>query len=336
MGKNIHEIAALSGVSIGTVSRVMNKRPGVHPETKKRVEEIVQKFGYQPSAMARGLKRQRSDTVMLLVPNLTDIYYAQLVNHLSQLVRQQGRRLLLGISDWDPAVEAGYLRQVADGAVDGLIVSPVGQTENLPLYLELALRQFPVVAIEDPCVGIPFPTVKYNDVAGAADAVRYLIGKGHKRIAFCAANMQIGTVRDRHQGYLEAHIQAGLPMNKQLILANDTKDFCCWNCDKLIARIRAANPPTALLAENDFLALRIIRCLTDAGIKVPGDVAVVGFDNVYTPELLAMPLTSVSLPWQELCRRTLEILIARIEHPEIPADNQPELLMPKLAKGKTA
>lgn len=336
MGKNIHEIAALSGVSIGTVSRVVNQRPGVHPETRQRVEAIVAKFGYQPSAMARGLKRQRSDTIMLLVPNLADLYYAQLVNYMSQLSRHQGRRLLLGISDWDPVVEAGYLRQIADGAVDGLIVSPVGQTENLPLYIELASRQFPVIAIEDPCVGVPFPTIKYNDTAGAAEAVRYLIGQGHKRIAFCAASMQVGTVRDRHQGYLEAHIQAGISLDKRLILADSKKDFSSWDCSRLIARLRGANPPTALLAENDVLAIRIISELVQAGIKVPEDVAVVGFDNIYAPEQLAVPLTSVALPWQDLCRRALELLIARIDHLEVKEGPFPELLMPRLVEGKTA
>lgn len=335
MGKNIHEIAALSGVSIGTVSRVVNHRPGVHPETKARVDEVIRRFGYQPSAMARGLKRQRSDTVMLLVPNITDIYYSGLVHHLGQLCREQGRRLLLGVSDWDPAVEAGYLRQVADGAVDGLIISPVGQAANLSLYIELAARQFPVVAIENPCQGVPFPTVKYDDVAGAAAAVRHLFDKGHRRIAFAAANMQVGTVCDRHQGYLEAHIQAGIALDKQLILADD-RGFAAWPHQRLFKLSRSATGPTALLAENDFLALTIIHRLVAAGVRIPGNLAVIGFDNAYPPELLGIQLTTVAIPWQELCRRALEILTARIEHPEAAVNLVPELLMPELAIGGTA
>ena len=134
----IEDIARKAGVCIGTVSRVLNNKDRVHPKTRERIERIIEQTGYRPSAMGRGLVTRRSHNIMLLVHNLADPHCIRLAKNLSRLCRTKGLKLLVGDSDYDPAIEAECLRMLRDGSVDGLVVSPLAGSKNLALYRKLA------------------------------------------------------------------------------------------------------------------------------------------------------------------------------------------------------
>ena len=334
--KTIHEIAKLANVSIGTVSRVVNDRPNVKPDTRKRVKDIVEKFGYRPSAMARGLQRRRTDAIMLIVSDIADLYYPRLIKYLNSRCREAGLHLILGCSDWNPKVEAGYLRQVMDGFVDGLIISPASTNhQNAALFMDIAAHKFPVVTIENECPGASFPTILYDDAGGARSAVVALARQGHKRIGYCACNIQVGTVRRRYEGYLEGHRAEGLVAAQELSLT-DSAGIDAWDFDALIRLLHSKQPPTAILTQNDFMALRIMFHLEKAGIKVPKDLAVVGYGDIYPAELLKQQLSSVAVPWRELCDASLSLLRQQISHIGRQVPFTPQMLMPSFKAGSTS
>ena len=178
----IHDIARQAGVCIGTVSRVLNNKDRVHPRTRERIRCIIEQTGYQPSAMGRGLVTRRSHNVMLLVHNIADPHCIGLAKHLSRLCRARGYRLLVGDSDYEPALEAECLRDVHDGSADGLLVSPLPGAHSLPLFRKLTDARFPMFPLMNAVPGTRIPCVKYDDLGAGRLATVFLPGRGHRRI----------------------------------------------------------------------------------------------------------------------------------------------------------
>lgn len=329
------EIARMAGVSIGTVSRVVNNKDKVHPETRTRIQALIDQVGYRPSAAAQALASRRTNNIMLVVPNITDDYYPKVVQHMSRLCRTRGRRLLLGVSEFDPEIEAEFLAHAHERVVDGVLVAPLQDERNSRYFMELARREVPVVLIDLECRDFRMPTVKYDDLAGAREAVDHLLDKGHRRIGFCASIMKLQTVQDRFQGYREALAAHDIPIDPSLCLRHST-GLESWPWSSLADLLDAANPPSALFAENDAMAHACIRFLKRRGLRVPDDMAVVGFGNNYLPHEVGQSLTSVALPMEESCAAAFEMLLARIT--ATPADRLPpeiKILTPRLVQGET-
>ncbi|MBT3194387.1 MAG: LacI family DNA-binding transcriptional regulator [Verrucomicrobia bacterium] len=331
----IDEIARLAGVSIGTVSRVINKRDKVRPETRERIQALIDQLGYQPSAAARNLASRRTQSIMLIVPNVTDNYYARLIRRMLQLGREHDQRIWLGVSDGEPDVEARYLSEAHEGNVDGLIVSSLLAEENTPHFLALAHRKFPVVHMSNECLNPRMNAVIYDDIAGAKLAMQHLFDKGHTRIAFCGATAHFRTVRERIRGYRESMAQAGYPVDPAWLLVTETRleEWPWENFDNLFG---TKPPPTAIFAENDVMAIACLRRLRASSRHIPEDVAVVGFDNTYPRHAVEQPLTTIALPLSDACRTAMEILLKEIGQPkEERTGNTVKMLPPSLVVGKT-
>jgi LacI family transcriptional regulator len=309
--KTIHDIAREAGVCIGTVSRVINNKDRVHPETRERIQHIIEKTGYRPSAMGRGLVLRRSHNLMLLLHNIADPHCTSLAKHLSRLCRTRGYRLIVGDSDYEPALEAECLRDIRDGSADGLIVSPLAGPRNLPLFRKLAATGFPVVVVMDPVPGTAIPCVKYDDLSAGRMATDYLLGKGHRQIVFAGWHTEFQTVQDRYQGHVESHTARNLAVRPELRLQlpkslSEVRDS--------LARALGLSPaPTAILAENEMVALTCCNALTQLGRRVPQDVAVMVFGDELLEGTAPVPMTAVSWRQGELCQRTLELLLNQIQ-----------------------
>ena len=336
MAVTVTDIANRAGVSIGTVSRVINGKDKVHPRTRQTILRLIQEMGYQPSALARGLACQRTGNVMLIVPNITDDYYPILVRLVSRSCRESGRRVLLGVSDLDPAIERLHLKQVAQGTADALIISSLQSPENVPAFLKLAAEGFPMVHIDVECLNLTMPTVKYDDVAGARMLTEHLLEKGHWRIAFCASAIAFQTVRDRHRSYQETLRQAGIEPDERLSLLASTR-LEDWPMQHLLDLVQGPEPPTAIIAENDMMAIACIQALRRTGLRVPADIAVTGFDNTYPDYLTERPLTSIALPIQEACCRAIQRVDQLIQMPKEQRyqATEIEVLLPQLVVGET-
>ena len=336
MAVTITEIANRAGVSIGTVSRVVNGKDKVHPNTRRTILRLIDETGYQPSALARGLASRRTGNLMLIVPNITDDYYPRLVRTITECCRQSERRVLLGVSDLDPAIERLHLEQVAQGTVDGLIVSSLQAPENVPAFLELAARGFPVVHLDVECLNPRMPTVKYDDFAAARMVTEHLLQKGHRRIAFCASAVGFQTVQDRHRGYQQTLRLAGVEPDERLSLMVPAH-LEEWPMQRLIGLMRGTEPPTAVITENDMMAIACSHALGREGLRVPDDVAVAGFGNTYPGYLAERPLTSVALPIEDACHRAMQRFEELIKMPKEERCQavDVDILPPRLVVGQT-
>ena len=315
MARTIHEIARIAGVSIGTVSRVLNDKPDVNEETRERVRRIISESDYRPSAVARGLQKSRTGSLMLVVPSLEDTYFLRAMNRFKSAFRNAGYRLVLGCSDWSAELEESYLEQAMDGLVDGLIITPMPATEKTArLYAKLAERRFPVVTLELPCPGDLFPNILYDDVGDFRRATENLFREGFGKVAFLASDIRIATVSHRHTGWIEAYRRAGKTVDPGLALVSDT-GADAFDFTPLIALARksvAAGERLAVLAQNDMLAVRAILALEKACLRAQQEVVVVGHGATLPSELQKYPMPSVEIPWRELCDRAMELLLAQI------------------------
>ena len=331
----MEEIAKMAGVSIGTVSRVVNKKDKVHPDTRQRIQALIDQVGYRPSASAQALASRRTNNVMLVVPNIVDDYYPKVVNCMSRLCRAREKRLLLGVSDFDPEIEAQFLANAHEGVVDGLIVASLQAEQNAGYFMDLARRNLPVVLMDLECPNFKVPTVKYDDKVGAEKAVAHLLNRGHRRVCFCSSTMEFKTVQDRFEGYREALTDHGIAIDESLCL-NHTTGLISWPWSSLENLLDSDDPPTALLAENDAMAQACIRFLRRRRLRVPEDIAVVGFGGSYLPHEVGQLLTSVALPFEESCEAALEMLLSLVALP--PEDRGPptvKIITPHLAEGET-
>jgi DNA-binding LacI/PurR family transcriptional regulator len=306
----IHDIARQAGVCIGTVSRVLNNKDRVHPKTRERIQRIIEQTGYRPSAMGRGLVLHRSHSIMLLLHNIADPHCVSLSKHLSRLCRTKGYKMLVGDSDYDPAVEAECLRAVRDGSSDGLLVSPLAGRRNLPVYRKLADSGFPVVAVMDAVPGHRIPCVKYDDLGAGRMATDYLLTKGHRDIAFAGWHTEFQTVRDRYQGHAESHQACQVVLRPELRL--QLPKSLTQVRESLAAALGLRASPTAILAENEMVGLACFNALIQLGRRVPDDVAVMVFGDELPEGAAPVPMTAVSLQQSELCQRALALLLEQI------------------------
>jgi LacI family transcriptional regulator len=332
----IHDLAAMAGVCIGTVSRVINNKDKVHPETRQRILELIEQTGYRPSALGRGLVLRRTNNLMLQVPNVADPYSASVAKNVSNYCRAHGYRTFLGDSDYDPAVEAEYLRRAMDGSADGLLISPLPTEENHSHYMDLVRAGFPVVAMDNAVPGVPIRCVKYDDVGGAVMAVDYLFEKGHRKIAYLQWRPAYQTVQDRLLGYAESHKKRGLKVNPEYIVSAP-ESLPDWNIEVLDKLLRIPNPPTAIFAENELMAMACVSSLVRLGKRIPDDVAVMSFGDALLDHVTPVPLTTIWLHQDEASRKAVQLLLDLIENPGQRAGRlEPYVQKPELIVRRSA
>jgi DNA-binding LacI/PurR family transcriptional regulator len=305
------EIARLAGVSISTVSRVLSGHTPVAEPTRKRVQTVIEQMGYEANAFGRGLASRRTGNILLVVPNITDDYYPIVVRHITRTCMRRRYRVFLGVSDSDPSTERELLKETRRLSVDGAIVSSIQREENIPAFVDIAHRRFPVVHMDTECLGVRLPTVKYDDREGARQLTRHLLQGRHRKISFVAAQAHFQTVRDRIAGFESALAEAGLrPASLPGAIRDDGIES--WPFDAMASALTRKDAPTALVAENDIMALAVLRRIEASGLRVPEDVAVAGFDNTCPPHLVEKPLTSVALPVEAACAAAIEMLFIQI------------------------
>jgi LacI family transcriptional regulator len=309
----IYDIAKTAGVSIGTVSRVMNGKDRVHPDTRARILAIAEQLRFQPSASARGLAMNRAHTIMMLVSDIANVYFAELAREINKASRTRGYRIILGDSDETINVEAEYLRTLLDRSVDGLIIAPLSTRANIPLYQDFVRRGFPLVMIDTDIEGVEVDCVKVDNERGGEMAVEYLHAKGHERIAFVSGDINFQTNRLRFQGYRSGLQRLGLPVCEEYFVLNQQflESAGFGGVGQLFS---LSKPPTAIFASSDLTAMACIHEVIGRGLRVPEDVAVVGFDNLAISSHMDIPLTTVAQPKDKVGGKAVELVLDRVEN----------------------
>lgn len=305
---SIHVVAERAGVSIATVSRVLNNSKPVNADTRRRVEEAVSALGYRTNTAGRSLAKSQSRLLMVLVPDFANPFYAQIVQGAESVMHAAGYKLLL-----TDATSSGPSHEVAMDAIYNRLVDGVINLAHLDddPTLHAALRDLPWVNCSEYVPESELPYVSIDHRQAAIDAVQFLLNRGHRRIGLVSADETFRWARLRHEGYVLAIQRAGLAHDPQLVRVAGSLDYEA-GAQAVGGLLALLESPTAVFAVSDTLAIGAIKALRRAGRRVPDDVAVLGFDDLPLSAVFEPALTTVSQPMRELGAQAAEILLARL------------------------
>jgi len=304
----IGQVATRAGVSIATVSRVLTNRKPVRPETRRRVLEAAGELDYVPSGPARALAGSPTGMLGLLMTDLTQPFYTELAHAIESEAQARGYTLILANGAGDSGREAAYLDLLAQRRVDGILVASRGVTTRHIDWLRRAPVEVVLVTCEAP--GIPLPAIVADSHDGAALAADHVLGLGHRRIGEIVGPAASASSPERHAGVLEALARAGIR----------ERDLAVEACDGDVAGGRVAaeallarSPsPTAILCYNDLVAVGALHAIAAAGLSCPGDVSVVGFDDIPIASMVSPALTTVAQAVGEMARWSVDRITTQI------------------------
>jgi len=309
---SIKDIARVAGVSHSTVSRALSDSPVVNPETRARIKRLAREMGYSPDAGARGLVMGRTLTIGVVVTTISDPFIAEVVQGVESTAFKNGYTVILASSGAEPEREVAAVEMLRSKRVDGVIVtaSRVGA-----LYKEHLTRiEVPVVLLNNHGEsGGPYTfSVRVDDRHGGYLATRHLVERGHRRIAYVSVG-EAGhsSDRERQAGYCQALTEAGLPCDPALVFAGNGR----WDGGERVLPLLCAppEPPTAVFCFNDMTAVGLLRSARAAGLSVPEDLAVVGFDDIPIASYVVPSLTTIAQPKFELGEKAMQMVWILIE-----------------------
>ncbi|WDZ80205.1 LacI family DNA-binding transcriptional regulator (plasmid) [Ensifer adhaerens] len=330
----IKDIAEKAGVSVATVSRALSGSSLVTDETRKRIHELARELNYRPNVSARNLRTRRSMSVLLVVRDVGNPFYLEILKGVEATAREAGYAVLMGNTENDPDREVEYFNMLRDGHADGMIL----MTGKLPPPQpgeSADLSHLPVVVALEMIETAAFPHVQIDNVAAASAAVEHLISLGHRRIAHIAGPLPEVMAMHRRDGYRAAMAVAGLSIPSGYEVRGD---YLLESGEACAADLFALpEPPTAIFVANDEMAYGAIHALRRLGHDVPGDVSVVGFDDLYLSKAFYPPLTTVSQPRTEIGRTAMSLLLNIISGDDVVA-GPPAVVLPTTLniRGSTA
>ena len=312
----IHDVAKLAGVSAVTVSRVLNSSNRVSPTTQARVQRAIDELGYVPSVAARSLRSRQTFTLALIVPDINNTFWTTVARGVEDAAQGKGYSVFLCNSDEDPAKQQRYLDVVISQQVDGVIIAPYdAEADNLE---KLRRHSIPVVVVDRDISDWEVDTVRGDSVAGARALVKHLVGLGHQRIAVVTGPANTTTAIDRVVGYHLALSEAGIAVDPALIRFGEYRSSSGQR--EADALLRMAQPPTAIFAANNTIAVGIIDAVGRHGLRIPHDIALVSFDDLPDASHLFPFLTVASQPVYDLGVNAAQLLLSRLAADEdLPA-----------------
>jgi LacI family transcriptional regulator len=303
---SIRDVAAEAGVSVGTVSNVLNRPDVVAESTRRRVVDAIAKLGFVRNESARQLRAGQSRTVGLVVLDVANPFFTDVARGAEDTANEAGLAIILCNSDEDATKEARYLDLLEEQRVQGILITPV-HTDNGRLE-QLRHRGTPVVLLDRHATSNDQCSVAVDDVLGGELAMAHLIEQGHERVAFVGGPFTLRQVQERHSGATRAIAAAGRHPDSLLVVETPGLNVAAGR--DAAARLVGATPmPTAVFCANDLLALGVLQEMTRRVIRVPEDIAIVGYDDIEFAAAAAVPLTSVRQPRHLLGRTAAELLI---------------------------
>jgi LacI family transcriptional regulator len=306
----IKDVARRAGVSSMTVSRVINRSERVSPATRRRVEEAIAELGYVPSRLARGLIRQKTGTLALIVPDVANPFFTLIVRGAEDVARRAGYRIILCDTRADLTIEREVIEEMIAHRVEGIVIAPVSDRSRGHLQ-RLASFGVQFVLIDRTVRGIESDVVVGDNAGGARRLVEHLIALGHRRIGFITESDEVSTARDRRQNYEAALASAGLPLDPALIVSSTVDPRGGYEGMRRLLQLDER--PTAVFAVNNLVAVGAIEAVRAHGLDVPDDVAIVCFDDIEYASRLYPFLTVMAQPAETLGTLGTQLLVERIE-----------------------
>jgi len=330
---DIRTVAALAKVSIATVSRTINGSPAVSERLSKRVWQAIEQLNYFPNTHARSLVSGRSRLLGIIVENITNPFFPELIQSFEEVAVAHGYEILVSSSNSNPAILTTCVRRMLERKVEGVAVLTFGEEE--PVLDQLMHHDVPMVLAEFKLDDPKSSTILLDYTTGIHAAVKHLTELGHRNIAFLAGPHKLHSAITRENDYRTAMQNAGLPINKKWVV----------ECDHTLkggvagfAQLQSlASRPTAILCSNDMTAIGVLRAAYHDGLRVPQDLSVVGLDDIDFAEFTLPPLTTIRLPRADLARAAFEALRQEAEDPMNPKKQREFLVSTSLVlRGSTA
>jgi LacI family transcriptional regulator len=303
----VHDVAKLAGVSPITVSRVINNSGYISAATRDRVETVIKEIGYVPNTLARGLRSKRTNTLALVVTDITNPYFTSMARGVEDVAGASNYAVIYCNTDESETKEEKYANILAQRQVDGVLLVPACGNAKIINFLES--NNISVVVLDRRVSGVNTDFVRADSENGANRLIKLLIGLGHERIAVITGPKKVSTAVDRVKGYRQALVDAGLKENELVYYGSFTQQS---GYDFTKQAMLQSPRPTAIFAANNFILIGVVKALRELQLKVPEDISVVGFDDFPESMLVKPFFTAVLQPAYEMGRLAAELLLKRI------------------------
>jgi len=305
----IKDIARILGISPSTVSRALKDHPDINIDTKKAVNELAIKLKYQPNAVALSLKNSRSNTIAVILPEIVHFFFSSVLSGIDDVASQKGYTVIICQSNENYDREVANARTLLSHRVDGILVSISKETYTFDHLIDLQEAGIPLVFFDRIAPEIKADQVIIDDLEASCKATRHLIETGRKRIAHFAGPQNLIIGHDRLQGYINALVEAGLPIDKRLIVEADTFEKARNEANKMLD---AGIVPDGVFAVNDLTALGAMQTIQKRGYQIPDEIGVVGFSDGRLSGISDPNLSSVDQHGYEMGTTAAEMLFQRI------------------------
>ncbi|MED4779671.1 LacI family DNA-binding transcriptional regulator [Brevibacillus choshinensis] len=327
MKPTIYDVAKKAGVSIATVSKVINNTGRISEKTRKKIWALMEEMEYQPSVVASALTGKSTYTIGLLIPDLANPFFSEIARSIEDRGHSLGYNIVICSTDYDPEKEAKYTSLLKQKSVDGIILA--SGFENHKSAKELIRQNFPIAVVAREIPSLEVDTVSIDNFLGGYQAASHLIGLGHKRIAIIARD--VWSNRERIRGYKQALEEANLEFDPQMEFVTDS---AVESGKELAGKLLDSSaPPSAIFACNDSLAIGVIQAARQRGMSVPKDLSVIGFDDTIWAKISDPPLTTIAQPIREMGYGVMDLLIQEIKGQKHV--KQRLILLPKLVERET-
>jgi LacI family transcriptional regulator len=316
---DIHAVARLANVSIATVSRTINHVPTVNAKIAKRVWEVVRELDYLPNTQARALVSGRSRLLGLIVSEITNPFFPELIQGFEDVAVEQGYEILIGSTNYDPERMKSCIRRMVERKAEGVAVMTFGIEE--PLLDQLAGRKVPLVFVDvgPDRPGISLLSVDYHH--GIRQGVQHLAALGHRDIAFVSGPLRLHSAQSRLEAFHRSVQECGIEIDPRRIVEGDhTMEGGIAAAEALFAN---ADLPTAVMCSNDMTAIGVLHKAYRAGLRVPDDLSVIGFDDIHITQMTTPPLTTIQMSCFELARAAVMALKAHVDGTPATKRNYP-------------
>jgi LacI family transcriptional regulator len=311
----IHDVAKRAGVGSITVSRVINNSGYISTETRERVQKAIDELGYVPNTLARSLRSRRTNTVALMVTDITNPFFTTLARGVEDAANEAGYTVIFCNTDESAVKEEKYLNVLLQKQVDGLLLVPTQKSVNT--IQQILKHGTPVVVLDRRISEVNVDTVRCDSLDGGYKLTKYLVSLGHRQIAVMSGAVGVSTADDRVAGYQKALAENGIAIDERFIFRGEFTPDSGYSMTK--QAINLPLRPTALIAANNFITIGAMKALQEVGLEVPEDMALAGFDDL-PPAIVTFPFfTVVSQPAYEMGTQAMQLLLKRLNDKELGA-----------------
>jgi len=308
---NLKQLAKELNVSVSTVSRALRDSWEISTPTKQRVFELAKKMNFQPNPYASSLRKHRSRTIAVVIPEVANNFFALAIKGIETIARAKGYHVLIYLTNEDAGEEMSVATSLQSGRVDGVILSLSGHTTDIRHLVELQQRNIPLVFFDRVSDSIGAPKVVTNDYESGFVATEHLIRAGCRRVAHLAISMELSISHKRMKGYTDGLLRYDHSLDEAMVVHCEESDE--ENYKKILALLSSPDRPDGIFASVEKLAVQVYHACRELGLDIPGDVKVIGFSNLVTASLLSPALTTISQPAYDMGKEAATILFRCLE-----------------------